>query len=125
MHDVLFSFNQWAVTPWKLIGYCGVLLFGGRWIAQLASSAMSGKPTFPRLFWYMSLGGSACLLAYFIWGKNDSVGILSNLMPAFIAAYNLMLDIREHRRAAELSSGAEGVVKGNAGENFDAGKAAD
>jgi len=46
----------------------------------------------PRLFWYMSMSGSLLLLTYFIFGKNDSVGVLSNLMPACIAAYNLYLD---------------------------------
>jgi lipid-A-disaccharide synthase-like uncharacterized protein len=33
------------------------------------------------------------LLAYFIFGKNDSVGILSHLFPLLIALYNLRLDI--------------------------------
>jgi hypothetical protein len=31
----------------------------------------------------MSLAGSFLLLAYFIWGRNDSVGIISNLFPAW------------------------------------------
>jgi lipid-A-disaccharide synthase-like uncharacterized protein len=53
----------------------------------------------PRTFWYMSLMGSVCLLSYFVFGKNDSVGILSNLFPLFVAAYNLALDNR-HRKAA-------------------------
>ena len=35
----------------------------------------------PRIFWIMSVLGSALLLSYFIWGKNDSVGVLSNLFP--------------------------------------------
>jgi lipid-A-disaccharide synthase-like uncharacterized protein len=42
----------------------------------------------------MSVGGSLLLLAYFTWGKNDSVGILSNLFPVFIASYNLYLELR-------------------------------
>jgi lipid-A-disaccharide synthase-like uncharacterized protein len=32
--------------------------------------------------------------SYFIWGKNDAVGILTNLLPAGVALYNLVLDIR-------------------------------
>jgi lipid-A-disaccharide synthase-like uncharacterized protein len=48
----------------------------------------------------MSLVGSVCLLAYFTFGKNDSVGILSNLFPACVAGYNLFLDITHRRRAA-------------------------
>lgn len=100
MNDVLFTIHHLSVTPWKLIGYAGVFLFGGRWFVQLIVSHMKKKPTFPRLFWYMSLSGSACLLAYFTFGKNDSVGILSNLFPACVSAYNLFLDITHRRRTA-------------------------
>jgi lipid-A-disaccharide synthase-like uncharacterized protein len=86
------------LTPWKLIGYLGVLLFAGRWVFQLAATRKHGKPTMPRIFWTMSVGGSGLLLAYFIFGKNDSVGVLSNLFPMGVALYNLMLDIRHRRR---------------------------
>ncbi|MGB0344462.1 MAG: lipid-A-disaccharide synthase N-terminal domain-containing protein, partial [Coraliomargarita sp.] len=58
------------------------------------------KVTMPRLFWIMSLAGSLCLISYFTLGKNDSVGILSNLFPTFVAAYNLMLDLRNARNEA-------------------------
>ncbi|MDL5052641.1 lipid-A-disaccharide synthase N-terminal domain-containing protein [Oscillatoria laete-virens NRMC-F 0139] len=51
----------------------------------------------PRVFWIMSLCGSILLLSYFIFGKNDSVGILSNLFPSVIAIYNLYLDITHHK----------------------------
>jgi lipid-A-disaccharide synthase-like uncharacterized protein len=47
----------------------------------------------------MSLVGSAMLASYFIWGKNDSVGILSNLFPTSVAFYNLVMDIRHKRQA--------------------------
>jgi hypothetical protein len=55
----------------------------------------------PRLFWYMSALGSVMLLSYFVFGKNDSVGILSNLFPLFVALYNLYLDLK-HREAVRL-----------------------
>jgi lipid-A-disaccharide synthase-like uncharacterized protein len=80
-----------------LIGYLGVLLFAGRWLVQLFASHMSGQPAFPRTFWVMSLSGSVLLLAYFMFGKNDSVGVLSNLFPAGVALYNLLLDIKSER----------------------------
>ena len=41
------------------------------------------------------------LLSYFMFGKNDSVGILSNLFPSFISGYNLYLDIRHGKRMKE------------------------
>lgn len=100
MNHLLFEFHGLIVTPWKLVGYLGVLLFAGRWFVQLAVSRMHGKPVLPRLFWYMSISGSALLLAYFIFGKNDSVGILSNLFPMFIALYNLHLEQRSRAREA-------------------------
>ena len=89
-----------VITPWKLIGYLGVALFAGRWIPQLIATRQQGQPTMPRIFWTMSVGGSGLLLAYFIFGKNDSVGVLSNLFPMGVALYNLMLDIRSGRTEA-------------------------
>lgn len=98
MHDVLIDTKLFGIrlviTPWKFVGYTGVLLFGGRWIVQIIASRRAQKVTMPRLFWIMSLLGSLCLITYFTLGKNDSVGILSNLFPTFVAAYNLMLDLR-------------------------------
>jgi lipid-A-disaccharide synthase-like uncharacterized protein len=85
-----------VITPWKLVGYLGVALFTARWFVQLIASKRRGKPVLPRLFWYMSISGSLLLLSYFIFGKNDSVGILANLFPALTALYNLWLDMK-HR----------------------------
>lgn len=89
-----------TLTPWKLVGYLGVALFAGRWLVQLAASKTLGKPVMPRVFWYMSAVGSVLLLSYFIFGKNDSVGILSNLFPLFVALYNLYLDTKARGKDA-------------------------
>lgn len=99
MNEVIGSYFGVTVTPWKLVGYLGVALFAGRWLVQVYASRARGRPTLPRVFWYMSVTGSLLLLAYFTFGKNDSVGILSNLFPAFIAGYNLYLDLRSGRAA--------------------------
>ncbi len=97
--EIVVLFGVWHLTPWKIIGYIGVLLFGGRWVVQVIASKISKKPVFPRAFWYMSLSGSLLLLGYFIFSdKNDSVGILSNLFPCCIAAYNLYLDITHTKK---------------------------
>ena len=84
------------MTPWKLIGLTGALMFGARWAVQFVASRRARKPVIPRLFWYMSIVGSLMTLSYFIFGKNDAVGILGNLFPTFTALYSLYLDIR-HR----------------------------
>jgi lipid-A-disaccharide synthase-like uncharacterized protein len=103
MNEVLIVMFGVTVTPWKLIGYSGVFLFAGRWFVQLAASKASGKPVMPTVFWYMSVSGSLLLLAYFVFGKNDSVGIMSNLFPLFVSLYNLYLDIQNRRRLAALA----------------------
>lgn len=82
------------VTGWKIIGYTGALMFGGRWLVQFIASKRARKPVIPRLFWYMSVVGSLMTLSYFVFSaKQDSVGVLQNLFPAFISLYNLYLDV--------------------------------
>jgi lipid-A-disaccharide synthase-like uncharacterized protein len=96
--ELSFFGKPLVITGWKLVGYAGVAIFAGRWFVQLLVSHRAKRSTIPRLFWYMSLIGSILLLAYFIFGKNDSVGILSNLFPCFVAGYNLFLDFKHSRR---------------------------
>jgi lipid-A-disaccharide synthase-like uncharacterized protein len=105
MNQVLAVLFGVTVTPWKIVGYLGVALFAGRWFVQLAASKISGKPVLPTLFWYMSAAGSVLLLCYFVFGKNDSVGILSNFFPLFVALYNLYLD-RKARRGDRVTGDA-------------------
>lgn len=104
MHETIFYLFGAKVTAWKLIGYLGVFLFAGRWFVQVIASKRSGRPTMPRLFWYMSISGSLLLLAYFIFGKNDSVGILANAFPFTVSSYNLYLDFKS--KAIERNAAA-------------------
>jgi len=72
-------------------------VWGARGRARLVPSNRAEKPVIPRLFWYMSVIGSVMTLSYFVFSaKQDSVGVLQNLFPAFTAAYSLYLDIK-HR----------------------------
>ena len=103
MNEVIANVFGVVVTPWKLVGYLGVALFAGRWFVQLWASRLAGRPTLPLLFWYMSMSGSVLLLGYFVFGKNDSVGILSNLFPTFIAGYNLYLELTHQRRDGQAA----------------------
>jgi lipid-A-disaccharide synthase-like uncharacterized protein len=103
VRTVLFELWGVTVTPWKLVGYLGVALFAGRWFVQLFASRVSRRVVMPRMFWYMSIVGSVLLLAYFVYGRNDSVGVLSNLFPLFVALYNLYLDVT-HRNAQALQA---------------------
>ena len=97
MKEVIAVMFGITVTPWKLVGFVGALMFAGRWIIQALATRRHGKPTIPRSFWIISLAGSAMVTSYFIWGKNDSVGVLTNLLPASVAFYNLVMDIRSKR----------------------------
>ncbi|MGA0025950.1 MAG: lipid-A-disaccharide synthase N-terminal domain-containing protein [Steroidobacteraceae bacterium] len=103
MDTVLVQALGVTITPWKLVGYFGVALFSGRWLVQIYYSRRHQRSVMPPLFWYMSMVGSVALLAYFTFGKNDSVGILSNLFPAAVAFYNLTLERRRIRSPASSS----------------------
>jgi lipid-A-disaccharide synthase-like uncharacterized protein len=94
MRGVIGVYFGVVITPWKLVGLVGGLMFMTRWVVQAWATRRAGRPTIPRSFWIISLMGSAMVTSYFIWGKNDAVGILTNVLPASVALYNLFLDIR-------------------------------
>ena len=102
MDSVLFTIPVMDVdvTWWKIIGYTGVFMFTGRWFVQMIASRRAGRPVVPRLFWILSIIGSLMCLSYFMFGKNDSVGVLGYLFPSCVSIYNLMLDIR-HKAGEE------------------------
>jgi lipid-A-disaccharide synthase-like uncharacterized protein len=109
MHKVIIELLGVQVTGWKIVGYSGVLLFSARWFVQMWAFRAARKPTVPVAFWMMSVGGSLACLAYFIFGKNDSVGVLSNLFPCGVAAYNLYLEVtHRHSPAFTPQAGANG-----------------
>ncbi|MEO0453653.1 MAG: lipid-A-disaccharide synthase N-terminal domain-containing protein [Verrucomicrobiota bacterium] len=94
----VFGWFTVTFTAGKLIGFTGMAMFTGRWLVQVVASKKSNRPVIPKAFWYMSISGSLLLLSYFIFGKNDSVGILSNLFPLCVASYNLYLEMT-HRKS--------------------------
>ena len=100
MRDTIIHMLGIVVTPWKVIGFIGALLFAARWLVQALATKRAGKPTIPRSFWIISLMGSGMVTSYFIWGKNDAVGVMTNLLPASVAFYNLIMDIRHSRSDA-------------------------
>ena len=102
MNQVLFHIHSIGVTPWKLVGYLGAFMFTSRWFVQLYYTRKLKRVVMPTMFWWLSVSGSVLLLSYFVFGKNDSVGVISNLFPTFVSVYNLIVDLR-HRRDQELS----------------------
>ena len=92
---VWLAWSGLHVTPWKLIGLTGALMFSMRWLVQLIASRRARKPVIPRMFCYMSIVGSLMTLAYFLFSrKQDAVGVVQNLFPAITAIYSLFLDVR-------------------------------
>lgn len=108
MMDTPIDWLAWtgiAITPWKLIGYTGAVLFAARWLVQLVASRRARRPVIPRVFWIMSIAGSAMTLAYFLFSaKSDSVGVLQNLFPAITALCSLHLDLRHARLSRAAAS---------------------
>jgi lipid-A-disaccharide synthase-like uncharacterized protein len=98
LHNVFgLAWFSFTLTTWKLIGLTGALCFTMRWFVQAWYRQRTKSAVIPSAFWWISLVGAGLTLTYFIWGKNDSVGILQNLFPMSVAAYNIFLDFRHKR----------------------------
>ncbi len=97
MNDILLHVGPVTVTGWKILGFCGAFCFAGRWLVQWWHRKRTGRSEMPTLFWVISLCGALMVTMYFIFGKNDSVGILTNALPASVALYNLIQDLKQKR----------------------------
>ncbi len=98
--DLPFTSTAWTITGWKILGLVGALCFAGRWLVQAWHRKRTGAATMPTLFWIISLAGALMVTAYFVWGKNDSVGIITNALPASVACWNLLQDLRGKKKTA-------------------------
>ncbi|MCS6970311.1 MAG: lipid-A-disaccharide synthase N-terminal domain-containing protein [Planctomycetota bacterium] len=96
--DLPFIDAQWTITGWKILGFAGALCFASRWLVQAWHRRKTGSAAMPTAFWVISLLGAGLVTMYFIWGKNDSVGILTNALPAAVAFWNLVQDLRGRLR---------------------------
>ena len=101
---ILAALQGFNLTAWKAVGGAGALMFTSRWFVQLYYTRKYKRVVMPLSFWWLSVVGSALLLAYFIFGKNDSVGILSNFFPAFVSVYNLWVHMREARLRHQVTN---------------------
>jgi lipid-A-disaccharide synthase-like uncharacterized protein len=99
MTHIMVALQQFELTPWKMVGFAGTLMFTSRWFVQLYYTRKYKRVVMPLAFWWLSVCGSILLLAYFIFGKNDSVGILSNFFPIFVSVYNLFVHLRHHKNS--------------------------
>jgi lipid-A-disaccharide synthase-like uncharacterized protein len=88
---------------WEFVGFLGLAVFSSRFIIQWIASERKKKSVIPVAFWYLSIIGSLCLLAYAI-KRADPVFILSYLFNGFIYMRNLAL-IRKTRKLEALIGG--------------------
>ena len=91
--DVLLNTSSPAGFLWVAIGLLGQVLFTGRMLIQWLASEREKRSVIPTAFWWMSLGGSLLLVAYFLW-RRDVVGVLGQSTGCFIYLRNLRLIYR-------------------------------
>jgi len=86
---------------WLGIGFFGQSLFFSRWLLQWFVSEKKAESQIPVSFWYMSLAGSAIVLAYAI-HKIDPVFIAGQSVGTVVYIRNLILI---HRAKERVKSG--------------------
>ncbi|MFO0894372.1 MAG: lipid-A-disaccharide synthase N-terminal domain-containing protein [Phycisphaerales bacterium] len=96
-----------AGLAWVALGFLGELIFAGRMLVQWIVSERRGESVVTPIFWWMSLVGSAMLVAYFLW-RRDLVGVFGQF-AIFIYVRNLMLIARHRERELARQARAEGL----------------
>jgi lipid-A-disaccharide synthase-like uncharacterized protein len=75
---------------WDAIGLAGQLLFTARFVVQWVASERRGESVVPRLFWWLSIAGSAILAAYAA-ALGDPVFLAASLLNGAIYLRNVVL----------------------------------
>jgi lipid-A-disaccharide synthase-like uncharacterized protein len=101
-----FGASSTTVLLWLGIGLFGQLLFTGRMVVQWIASERKGSSIVPPMFWWMSLGGSLLLLAYFLW-RRDPIGLLGQAFGSFIYLRNILWIVEGKRLSPVVA--AEGT----------------
>ena len=85
--------------PWKIVGWVGNIIFFSRFFVQWWATEKNKQVVIPNIFWWLSLLGSLCLLAYGLW-RRDSVFIFAYLFTWIPYVRNLMISWRVEKRRA-------------------------
>ncbi|MDQ6630630.1 MAG: lipid-A-disaccharide synthase N-terminal domain-containing protein, partial [Verrucomicrobiota bacterium] len=92
-HQGDFLGIEWSV--WKVIGWCGNVIFFSRFFVQWFATEKKKEVIIPLSFWWLSLIGSLLLLIYGI-RQRDSVFIFAYAFTWIPYIRNLMI---HHRHA--------------------------
>ncbi len=88
------QWNHLSSSPlgiWKLIGLMGNGFFFSRVLVQWHATEKRKEVVVPLAFWWLSLLGSSCLLAYSIFGTKDLIFIFANAFNWIPAIRNLTI----------------------------------
>lgn len=83
---------------WLALGLTGQILFSARFLVQWVASERRKTSFVPTAFWYLSIGGGICLLAYAI-HRADPVFVLGQSAGLIVYFRNLVL-LRRQKKAA-------------------------
>jgi len=89
--------------PWKLVGWAGNVIFFSRFFVQWWATEKQKRVVIPNAFWWLSLVGSLCLLAYGLW-RRDSVFIFAYAFTWIPYIRNLVISWRVARQTPTCSS---------------------
>ncbi len=87
---------------WEITAFVGEVVFAGRFLLQWLVSEFKKKSYIPISFWYMSIIGSAILVAYFV-HKKQPVMIAAFTAQIFIYFRNLTL-IKKNIRISDTTN---------------------
>ncbi len=85
-------------VSWLVLGFTGQAFFSSRFLVQWITSEWRKQSVVPTLFWWLSLGGGLCLLAYAVL-RRDIVIIAGQSTGLVVYSRNLAL-LRRQRSAS-------------------------
>jgi len=92
---------EWSV--WKVIGWLGNAIFSTRFLVQWYATEKRRQVVVPPLFWWLSLGGSLCLLSYAVFYEHDSVFIFAYAFTWIPYIRNLLIHHRHEKSQIQCS----------------------
>ncbi len=104
----ILNISSYENLGWVLLGLAGQAAFMLRMLVQWIATERERRSVVPTIFWWLSLGGGAILLIYFLWRK-DIVGVLGQTTGVVVYARNLWYIHKGDRTSAP--AGAAGAVE--------------